>query len=118
MDSCTCSTPFLRKYSWAKTQECPDRIVDVATDTCVRDLGMCQPNLAWIAEHRSIDFILGTDHNINQAQGRAKHDTEGAGITPLIRAKVDIERYRCTSLMRRLGGVESRAAAWLPVPAG
>ena len=42
--------------------------VDIPADTGVRDLGMRQAYLARIGQHRGIDFVVGADHDIDQAQ--------------------------------------------------
>src|SRR5207302_2063974 len=67
-------------------------------------------HLAWIGQHRGIDFVIGADDDIDEAQCRAQGDAEGAGIIPLVGSEVDIERYRCTGLLRCLGSEERRTA--------
>src|SRR5438094_7171344 len=118
MHCCTGRATFLREYSWAKIKQCLDGDVDIPTDTCVRDLRVRQAYLARIDEHRSVDFIVGADHDIDQAQGRTQDDAEGARVVPLIGTEVDIERHWRTHLLRRLGSEERRAAAWLLAQAG
>src|SRR5438034_2650123 len=63
---------------------------------------MRQAYLARIDEHRGVDFIVGADHDIDQAQDRAQDNAEGARVVPLIGTEVDIERHWCTHLVCRL----------------
>src|SRR5258708_7227677 len=112
MNCCTCRATFLRHYSWSKIKQCLDCGVDIPADTGVRDLGMRQAYLARIGQHRGIDFVIGANHDIDQAQDRAQDDAEGAGIIPLIWAEIDIQHHWHTCLVSSLGGKERCATTW------
>src|SRR5437660_1560086 len=74
---------------------------------------MRQTDLACIGQHGCIDFVISSDHNINQAQGRTKYNAESTSIVPLVGTKIDIQHHCCACLASRLSSKERRTAARL-----
>ena len=118
MDARAGRAAFLEEGARPHREEGLDSRINVAAHPGVGHLRVRQADLARVAQQGRVNFILGAKHNIHETQCGTDGDTEGAGVVPLVRAKVNIQHHGHSGPPRQFGGEQGRAAARLFAQAG